>query len=446
MVPAAARLAPLLARPADAVLFRLPGRAITASRFLAAAAALATTLPDRSHALHLCRERQFFALGFAACLMRGQVAVLSSDRSEGALAALIAQFPDAYALTDAPGPDAMPSLRIGPELFDTEDATPAMPMIPAARLVALVATSGSTGTPSLHAKHWGTLVRRSQAAALRFGFTAETPALLIGTVPPQHMYGFETTILLPLHGAAESWCGPVFYPPDLSDALADALASTEAESPWLITSPLQLRAFLQSATRPGQLAGVISATSPLDAALAAAAEEKWEAPVFEIFGATELGSIASRRTVADEAWTTYPGLVLAGADPAMLLAEGETPAPLDDAVDVLDATHFRLLGRHADMVKLGGRRASLAGLNRILAEIPGVIDGAFLAPPETGGVARMRAFVVAPGCRAEDILAALRQRIDPVFLPRGITLVDRLPRSDIGKLPRAALLALAGEG
>ena len=30
----------------------------------------------------------------------------------------------------------------------------------------------------------------------------------------------------------------------------------------------------------------------------------------EIFGATEVGSIASRRTARDEAWTPYPGVVM----------------------------------------------------------------------------------------------------------------------------------------
>ena len=37
---------------------------------------------------------------------------------------------------------------------------------------------------------------------------------------------------------------------------------------------------------------------------------------------------------------------------------------------------------------------------------------------------------------------ALRDRIDPVFLPRPLILVDALPRNATGKLPRARLLAL----
>jgi acyl-coenzyme A synthetase/AMP-(fatty) acid ligase len=86
----------------------------------------------------------------------------------------------------------------------------------------------------------------------------------------------------------------------------------------------------------------------------------------------------------------------------------------------------------------------LAGLNRALAAIEGVEDGVFLPPPaeDHHAGARMTAFVVAPTCSGALILAALRTQIDPVFLPRRIVHVDRLPRNDLGKLPLGALRAL----
>ena len=37
----------------------------------------------------------------------------------------------------------------------------------------------------------------------------------------------------------------------------------------------------------------------------------------------------------------------------------------------------------------------------------------------------------------------LRRRIDPVFLPRPLVIVERLPRNATGKLPQQALQALA---
>ena len=44
-----------------------------------------------------------------------------------------------------------------------------------------------------------------------------------------------------------------------------------------------------------------------------------------------------------------------------------------------------------------------------------------------------------------QILAELRQRLDPIFLPRPLFLLDALPRNSTGKLPRNQLQALYAE-
>jgi hypothetical protein len=58
---------------------------------------------------------------------------------------------------------------------------------------------------------------------------------------------------------------------------------------------------------------------------------------------------------------------------------------------------------------------------------------------------RLEAIALAPGLTAATILARLRERIDAAFLPRPLHVVDRLPRNEVGKLPRAELLRLIGE-
>jgi acyl-coenzyme A synthetase/AMP-(fatty) acid ligase len=156
--------------------------------------------------------------------------------------------------------------------------------------------------------------------------------------------------------------------------------------------------------------------------------------------------VATRRTVTGELWHTYPGveLVADGAE-VLVKAPPAAPARLDDAIAWEAGPRFGLLGRHSDLVKLGGRRASLSGLNRILNAVPGVADGVFVAPDDLDSrpTARMLAFVVAPDHSPLEILRALRGRIDPVFLPRRIVKLERLPRNEIGKLRRQALAALA---
>ena len=106
----------------------------------------------------------------------------------------------------------------------------------------------------------------------------------------------------------------------------------------------------------------------------------------------------------------------------------------------------RALGRHADLINIAGKRTSLAYLNHQINAIPGVVDAAFHLPDgDESETPRLTAFVVAPALERQQLLAALRQRIDPIFLPRPLILLDTLPRNSTGKLPREALQALCAK-
>ncbi|MCI0754008.1 AMP-binding protein [Teichococcus vastitatis] len=437
---------PLTNRPEADVLFRRRGEAITVGRFLADVAALAARLPARSHALNLCADRYNALLAFAAALSRDQVVLLSSDRSDRRLAEIAAAYPDLTVMADAeteavggearwePPPGA---IRVAPLAVPGRGGP--NPAIPSDRVAVIGFTSGSTGRPAAHPKSWAALVAAAVAAGERFALRDGTD--MVATVPPQHMYGFETTIMLPLHVPTTSHAGPCFYPVEVAEALQAAAAPRV-----LVTTPLQLRALLGAAQAMPSVAAVISATAPLDPALAAAVEAAWNTRVLEIYGATEMGSIASRRTVEGESWTLYRSVALRPAEGVpdgteAVVAGMAAPVPLADAVALEGEGRFRLLGRRTDIVKLGGKRASLASLNRILLGIPGVADGVFAVPDDLdrNPAARLAVFAVAPGLAAETILAALRREIEPVFLPRSVTLVPCLPRDAVGKLPRAAL-------
>lgn len=421
----------LLDRPGPDPVFLSPSGTLSAAGFVARARRLAELLPPGTHVVNLCRDRSRFALLFAAALLRRQVSLLCADSSAAHLARLAGRFGDAYAVTDGPGCPAPLRHMAFPDL---SGATPDgdVPAVPADQLAALVFTSGSTGEPIAHAKHWGQLVARSVAGGAQFALDG---ASVVATVPPQHMYGFETTVLLPLHAASATWCGDSFFPADIAAALHACPAPR-----LLVTAPLHLRALLGAGVALPPGIRIVSATAPLPPELAAAAEARWGAEVHEIFGATEVGSIASRRTVAGDAWRLYPGVgMMAGPDSATVTAPGAEETELSDRVELLPGG-FRLLGRHSDMVKVGGRRASLAHLTAALLALPGVQDAAMLPPEE--GEGRLAAFVVAPGHTAEALLAALRPHVDPVFLPRPLVCVDRLPRNEMGKLSHAGLQRL----
>ncbi|HWX46599.1 MAG TPA: AMP-binding protein [Roseomonas sp.] len=445
-MPDALPTAPLIARPAEAVMFRRGAEPVTCGRFLADVAALAARLPDRPHVLSLCADRYHALVGFAAAVSRGQVMLLSSDRSARRQREIAASYPDLYTLADAgdePGWEAPPdAVRVSATA--PAGATGPNPSIPLAQIAAIGFTSGSTGAPAAHPKPWGALVAAAEAAAERFGLNHPDgqETTVVATVPPQHMYGFETTMVLPLHAATASHAGPYFYPVEVAEALHAAPGHRV-----LVTTPLQMRALLGSGQAMPPLQAVISATAPLEASLAEAVERAWEVPVLEIYGATEMGSIASRRTLDGPLWTLYRSVALRRTSEDAVAAEVAglpDPVPLADAVELEPGERFRLLGRRTDIVKLGGKRASLARLNALLNSIEGVQDGVFVVPEDLdrNPAARLAVYAVAPGRSAEAILAALREQVDPVFLPRAVVLVPALPRDAVGKLPQHALAAL----
>jgi acyl-coenzyme A synthetase/AMP-(fatty) acid ligase len=428
----------LTARDPAEVICHRQGQAVTVGRFLAQAAALAARLPEQGQAVNLCTDRYAALVGFAAALWRGHPTLLGARPGDAPAAG-------AYLLADAPQPGG--ALPLVPVVLAEDDPPARAPIIPAERIAAIAFTSGSTGTPTAHPKPWGSLVLGAAAAAARFGLRAQDgpPASLVATVPPQHMYGFETTLMLPLHARVAIHAGASFFPCDVLDAL-DSVPPRRI----LITTPLHLRVLLAESRRPAALAAVISATAPLSREMAEAVERDWAAPMLEIYGATEAGSMASRRSAHEADWLPYDGIRLrpgAAEAPATADIPGLGAIALSDALEAVAGGRFRLLGRLADLVKLGGKRASLAELNRVLATVPGVQDGVFLAPRdlERNPAARLAAIVVAPGCTPSDILEALRGRLDPAFLPRRLELVAALPRDGLGKLPRQALDRLVQE-
>jgi 3-hydroxymyristoyl/3-hydroxydecanoyl-(acyl carrier protein) dehydratase len=125
----------------------------------------------------------------------------------------------------------------------------------------------------------------------------------------------------------------------------------------------------------------------------------------------------------------------------------EQSTALCDVIELTGEDEFLLHGRTADLVNIAGKRSSFGYLNAQLNAIPGVLDGAFFLPDAERcggtGVSRLTAAVVAPSLSIAQLTDELRQRIDPVFLPRPLLLVDRLPRNATGKLPHHALQALA---
>ena len=84
------------------------------------------------------------------------------------------------------------------------------------------------------------------------------------------------------------------------------------------------------------------------------------------------------------------------------------------------------------MVNIAGKRGSIADINHQLRGLPGVVDGVVFAREDNPD--RLAALVVAPGMEVSTILDELKERVEPVFLPRPMYKVDMLPRQETGKI------------
>jgi acyl-coenzyme A synthetase/AMP-(fatty) acid ligase len=417
------------------------GAVLTAGEFLGQVMVLADALPAQPCLVNLCEQRANFLVAWCAAIVRGQTNLLPASRAPQVIADAQAGFGDNHVVDDE---------VVGRALAGgIPAAVRVMPQVAADHIVQIAFTSGSTGAPTSHAKRWGSLHYNTRFNAERIreclGTTAAA-ANIVATVPPQHMYGTETSVLLPLlagmavHGGRPLFAGDV------------AVALTEVPAPRvLVTTPVHLRTLLASTQVFPPIAAVVSATAPMDALLAQQVDARLHAPLLEMFGSTETCVIATRLTARESGWRLYPGVSVEPAeDHAWVRASWfDQPTRLQDVVQIAADGRMLLRGRNVDMVEIAGKRASLSDLTRRLLEIPGVRDAVVFQPSDTeaaaqgvGRVHRIAAAVVAPTLTAVQVLTALAHSVDPAFLPRPLLLVNELPRSELGKTGRAQLLAL----
>ncbi|MBA3594955.1 MAG: acyl-CoA synthetase [Polaromonas sp.] len=435
-------------RSDDVVAWRY-GESITVRRYLADVRHLAAALPPGQHMLNACSDRYHFAVGLGAALLTGKISLLPPTHTPEMIRQLQALAPDVFCLADAPHAIDLPEF-VYQDAFATAhadaDTTGAsdVPLIPGNQPVADVFTSGSTGLPQPHRKTWGSLVHSARAEAMRLGLEPgkRRPYSAVGTVPPQHMFGFESTVLLPLQSGAAIHAGQPFYPADIVSALQSV-----PRPRVLVTTPVHLRVLLASGVELPALDLVVSATAPMPPALAQSCESRFAAPLFEIYGSTETGQIASRRSAQTDQWELFPLVTLTPHDDRMWACGGHVHQvmPMNDVIEPVDAHHFFLHGRLSDLINIAGKRNSLDYLNHQLLSIEGVQDGSFFMPDDSdhNAVVRLMAFAVAPGMTQAALHAALKKRIDSTFLPRPLVLLDVLPRNSTGKLPREVLQSLA---
>lgn len=434
----------LVHKQLDDVIAHRRGDTITAAQYLADVHFCAERLPEAQYVLLACQDRYAFAVGFGAAMLRGQISLLPSTHTEELIAQLALTYPSAYCLTDELDCSIkLPQTNISSWLFIAQPLGELnIPHFPKEQIAALVFTSGSTGLPVAHKKTWGKLVINVQSEGKRLGVVAGSGYTIVGTVPPQHMYGFESTVLIAMQNACAFESSKPFYPADI-----ERVVGNTPRPRALITTPFHLRAVIAELQSPPGIDLLVCATAPLAVSLAVLAEQKMACKLLEIYGSTETGQLATRRTSETYDWTPFEGIQISQKE-EKFFASGEQ---IEDCVEVNDRLelkndNFILHGRTVDMVNIAGKSTTLGYLNHQLLSIPDVEDGAFFTQNEKnegiGNTSRLAAVVVAPLHTLESLQLALRKKIEAAFLPRPLKLLQSLPRNATGKLPHAELLKL----
>jgi acyl-coenzyme A synthetase/AMP-(fatty) acid ligase len=421
---------PLCNRKAHDIIAFQNGLEIQTQQLISQAKAIATNLPKHAYVFNLCTDRYKYLLGFCAALLAGQCTLMPPNRLPKTLQRLSQDYPDNYSLTDS---DTLFSVTARQNADSEVDFQ--VPNIPIKQLCAVAFTSGSTGTPTPNLKYWDTLRNSTFGNIDLLLPDLKSQLNLLATVPPQHMWGMETSILLPLFANVAVSDQTPFYPQDIADAL-QALPAPRA----LVSSPVHLNVLLKSKVPLTELQYIFSATAPMSQELAQQLESQFATKVVEIFGSSESGIVARRQTSTETSWLLSDLFKLQISDDGVEVRADHLPEKvfIKDVIEMMDDRHFKWLGRHQDMLNIAGKRGSLADLNRRLLTIEGVQDGIMFLPADQSE--RVAAMVVAPSMQARQIMDLLKDEIESVFLPRPLLLVDSLPRQATGKLANRDIL------
>ena len=324
----------------------------------------------------------------------------------------------------------------------TENPTPA----PENHLIpdhaeAWLKTSGSSGEAQVIVKTAAQMQAEALmlSDALPFGRGGET---VIGSVIPQHLYGFTFRFALALTMGWPMERRQAVYPENL-------LASTAAhEKVVWIASPAVLNRLGENRNWQSighKIAGIVSAGGALPEATADLLQQAAVRP-FEVYGSTETGVIASRRESRE--WRPFAGVEIGQNEEGALWASSSWSPERRQTADLIEPQRdgFLLLGRQDRIIKFEDKRVSLTQIEHELLRHPWIADAhcgrhpqhqriAIWAALNADGIAALRD--QGRAAVADALKRHLAATQDTIALPRYWRFADSLPRNAQAKIAAA---------
>ena len=307
----------------------------------------------------------------------------------------------------------------------------------------LLRSSGTTGNPAVALRSGAALDQ--VAATLVSTINLRTEDRVLAALPMHHAYGIEHAFLAPLLAGAE-----VIWQPGLE--LARSAEVLQRRATVFPAVPVTLDAASRLDASSSTLRLAYTAGSSLPDVVRLAFAEKWNVPVGDLYGATELGTIAfgvdgvMRAVQGVSIRMSSENEVLVHSD-AMFegyLDHREKPLRLGDRSDgffrtgdlgTLNEGVLSITGRLKAQFDVGGLKVNPEEVEAVLQGCPGVREIAVVPLVLSDTVTRVR-LVVVGDVEAEAIAAFATARLAAHLRPRQIDLVERLPRTASGKIKR----------
>lgn len=320
-----------------------------------------------------------------------------------------------------------------------------LPAAPVDKVVVRLFTGGSTGNPQVWPKTVGNLFGEAFYMAKRFG-VARRDCLLAATVP-YHIYGLLFAVLVPLVASASVAPGLSAYPHDISEALDRHRATIFAGV------PMHYRVLRSVAVSAGSLRLALSSAGRLDPQDGTDFFHRTGVGVTEIYGSTETGGVALRnRTMGETALMPLDSVATKIVAERLSVCSPYLSPNLDTDADGFFLTGdrvreegrggFVLLGRADGIVKVGGKRVDLEGVQACLKNLPGIADALVLAIAVGQGRENEIVAVVEGDVDIAAVRRSLTGKVEPYALPRRIVSVGKIPMTAAGKYDRQAAAVL----
>lgn len=308
-------------------------------------------------------------------------------------------------------------------------------------------TSGSSGTPKCIEKTVGLMDREAEVTTRLFGAVTEG-AVVQSTVDPRHLYGLTFNIWFAFSAGRPIATTRRVYQEQLL-TLPHPVA--------LITTPTFMR-MLETTLAAPVLPFVLSAGGPLSDEAKATLTAWSPSTIYEIYGSTETGVVASRAHESNALanaqtpdWTLIDEAMLSETADGWILTSPLLPTgvmTLDDQLKLTGERTFHLLGRRDRVVKIGEVCLSLEQVERVIKNEMGLVIRALL-------ISTSQRLVI--GCVINEklsenwvgtcptrpyVMKSLVNKLDPLAIPRVWRSIKDWPVNSQGKLDSGALLEL----